>query len=168
MWNPPEEWINTTRRGIHGESGECPFARLRYNCHTFSHRSAAPSSPLDGVMEVRGVKAQWHSASPFHPQPLIHHDKCAQMIWPSSTNGERRVRTSFAQDPLQLIHPALLWANWSGALPVCVLLIYPTQFNGSCSQGSYFFWMGCFSVCVCRFSQRGVWGFKNLSPWSPA
>lgn len=111
-------------------------------------------------MEVRGVKAQWHSTSPFHSQPLIHHDKCAQMIWPSSTNGERREHTSFAQDPLQLIHPALLWANWSRALPACVLLMYPTQFSSSCSQRSYF--------CVrflCRLCRRGNGGCKILPPW---
>ncbi len=114
-------------------------------------------------MEVRGVKAQWHSTSPFHSQPLIHHDKCAQMIWPSSTNGERRERTSFAQDPLQLIHPALLWANWSGALPACVLLIYPTQFNGSCFQRSYFF---CARVFLCRMCHRRVWGCK-ICPRDP-
>lgn len=119
-------------------------------------------------MEVRGVKAQWHSTSPFHSQPLIHHDKCAQMIWPSSTNGERRARTSFAQDPLQLIHPALLWANWSGALPACVLLIYPTQFNGSCSQRSYFFPYVCTCLCVfcVDFAERGVWGCK-ICPRDP-
>lgn len=116
-------------------------------------------------MEVRGVKAQWHSTSPFHPQPLIHHDKCAQMIRPSSTNGERRERTSFAQDPLQLIHPALLWANWSGALPACVLLIHPTQFKRSCSQRSHFL---CVCVCVGRggvlyvytLCQRAFWGYR--------
>lgn len=113
-------------------------------------------------MEVRGVKAQWHSTSPFHSQPLIHHDKCAQMIWPSSTNGEKRERTSFAQDPLQLIHPALLWANWSRALPACVLVIYPTQFNSPCSQRSYFL---CVRACVhvCRFCRRGLWGCKICS-----
>lgn len=118
------------------------------------HRSAVPSSPLDGVTEVRGVKAQWHSTSPFHSQPLIHHDKCAQMIWPSSTNGERRARTSFAQDPLQLIHPALLWANWSGALPACVLVIYPTHFNGSCFSNIVLLWG------LCRLCRRGAWGYK--------
>lgn len=91
--------------------------RLRYNCHSFPHHNTAPSSPLDGVMQVRGVKAQRHLMGPFDTQPLIHHDKCAQMIWPSSTNGERR-------DRLQLIHPALLWANWSASL----LLHWPSSY----------------------------------------
>ena len=76
------------------------------------------------------------------------------MIRPSSTNGERRECTSFAQDPLQLIHAALLWANWSRALPACVLLIHPTQFKCSCSQRSQCVCV-CVRACVCV---RVCWG----------
>ena len=83
--------------------------------------------PLVVSWQVRGVKAQRHLMGPFDTQPLIHHDKCAQMIWPSSTNGERR-------DRLQLIHPALLWANWSASL----LLHWPSSYLTPFIGGHHF------------------------------